>query len=129
MSIYKMVAAHPEIGSDLNEALVIATRHAMFCTTLCTSCADACMAEPMDMRQCIRACLDCADICEATMKIIVRRTGRNSDVMRAMIETCIKTCETCAAECSSHDHEHCRLCADMCRECAADCRKALPTIQ
>jgi hypothetical protein len=83
----------------------------------------------MDMTQCIRTCLDCADICAATATIAVRRAGQNIAMLRAQIETCIRACELCAAECARHDHDHCRLCADMCRECAEDCRKALPTVR
>lgn len=129
MSIHKMIALHPQVGSDFNDALATIARHAMFCAVMCTSCADACSAEEMDMRQCIRMCLDCADICETTAKVSVRRTGQNVAVLRAMVETCIRACEPCAEECERHDHEHCGLCAQMCRECAADCRLALPTIQ
>ena len=129
MSIQKMIALHPDVASDVNEPLTAVARHAMFCAILCTSCADACTAEDMDMRQCIRSCLDCADVCGATAKLAVRRTAQNVDVLRRMIETCARICELCAAECERHEHAHCRLCAEMCRECAADCRAALPTIQ
>ena len=129
MSIHKMIALHPDVAGNLNEALATAARHAMFCATMCTSCADACAAEEMDLRQCIRTCLDCADICHATTSVAVRRTGSNTEVLRIMLETCIRTCELCADECARHEHKHCQLCAEMCRECAADCRKALPTIQ
>ena len=128
MSIHKMIELHPAVA-ELNEELATAARHAMFCAVMCTSCADACSAEDMDMRQCIRSCLDCADVCETTAKLAVRRTGENVAVLRSMVETCICTCELCAEECARHEHEHCRLCAEMCRECAEDCRKALPTIQ
>jgi hypothetical protein len=129
MSIHQMISLHPQVARNLNEELATAARHAMFCAAMCTSCVDACTAEEMDMRQCIRSCLDCADICEATTRIAVRRTGRNVPVLLAMLETCIRTCELCAEECARHDHDHCKLCAKMCRECAADCRKALPTVQ
>ena len=81
------------------------------------------------MRQCIRTCMDGADICEATMKVATRQTGKNDAVIRAMLTTCIETCEICAAECERHDHDHCRRCAEMCRECAADCHKALATLR
>lgn len=128
MSIHKMISLHPSV-TELNEALATAARHAMFCSAMCTSCADACSAEEMDMRQCIRSCLDCADVCNATLKLAVRRTGENVAVLRAMLETCIRTCELCAEECARHQDEHCQLCAEMCRECAEDCRKALPTVQ
>lgn len=129
MSIEKMIGLHPDVAGDLNEALATAARHAMLCSLFCTSCADACTADDaMDMRQCIRTCMDCADVCAATAHLAVRRTGRNVEVLRAQIDACIRACETCAAECERHDHEHCRLCATMCRECADDCRKALATI-
>jgi hypothetical protein len=128
MSIHQMIAAHPDVAGDLNEALATAARHAMFCAEMCVSCADACVAEEMDMRQCVRSCMDCADICEATARVAVRRTGQNIEVLKAMLETCARTCELCADECAKHDHDHCRLSEEMCRECAADCLTALPTI-
>jgi hypothetical protein len=128
MSIHKMIELHPDVD-QFDDALATAARHAMFCAVMCTSCADACVAEKMDMRQCVRSCLDCADVCEATARLAVRRMGENVAVLRAMIETCIRTCELCAEECARHEHEHCQLCAQMCRECAEDCRKALPSVQ
>jgi hypothetical protein len=128
MSIHKMISLHPDVAGDLNEPLANAARHSMFCALMCTSCADACVAEEMDMTQCIRSCLDCADVCEATSRLAVRRSGQNIEVLRAMLGTCIQVCELCATECERHEHEHCRLCATMCRECADDCRKALPTV-
>lgn len=128
MSLSKMIAAHPDVGGEVNEALVTAARHAMLCSLFCTSCADACVAEPMDMRGCIRACLDCAEVCAATARLAVRRSSQNIDMLRAQIQACITACDLCAAECERHDHEHCKLCMTMCRECADDCRKALPTV-
>jgi len=125
MSIHRMIQLHPQVGDDFNEDLATAARHAMFCALMCTSCADACSAEEMDMRQCIRTCSDCADICGATARVAVRRTGEDVGMIRAQLQACITACDLCAAECEKHDHEHCRLCAEMCRECAADCRKAL----
>jgi len=129
MSIHRMIQSHPQVGSDFNEDLATAARHAMFCALICTSCADACSAEEMDMRQCIRTCSDCADICGATARVAVRRTGQDVGMLRAQLEACIRACDLCAEECGKHDHEHCRLCAEMCRECAADCRKALPSVR
>ena len=129
MSIHEMIALHPDVGGELNEILATAARHAMFCSAMCTSCADACAAEAMDMRQCIRMCLDCADICGATARLAVRRTGENVRMLRATLELCARACDLCAEECERHEHGHCRLCAQMCRECAQDCRNALPTVQ
>ena len=129
MSIHRMIALHPDVAGAPNEALADAARHAMFCGLMCTSCADACVAEDMDMRQCVRSCLDCADICDATARLAVRRTGQNIRTLRATLELCAHVCEACAEECDRYDHDHCRLCAEMCRECADDCRKAVATLQ
>jgi hypothetical protein len=128
MSIAKMIAAHPDVAGNLNEPLATAVRHAMFCTAICTSCADACQAEEMDMRQCIRACMDCADVCDATFKVATRRTGSNEKVIKDLLTLCAAVCDDCAAECERHEQGHCRLCAEMCRECARDCRSAAETI-
>lgn len=127
MSIAEMIKAHPDVAGHLNEPLALAVRHAMFCSTICTSCADACLAEPMDMRQCIRNCLDCADICAMTANVATRRTASNEALIQSALRLCIEACETCAAECERHDNDHCRRCAEMCRECARDCKAALET--
>ena len=130
MSIAKMIAAHPDVAGDLNEALATAVRHAMFCSAICTSCADACVAEEQvaHMRQCIRTCLDCGDVCDMTVRVATRRTGSKEALLRRALELCADACDLCAAECARHEHEHCRLCAEMCRECARDCRAALETV-
>ena len=129
MSIHEMLALHPNSGAGFNESLATAARHAMFCSAMCTACADACTAEEMDMQQCIRSCLDCADICDATARLALRRTGQNIAVLRLMLHSCAKICESCAGECARHDYGHCALCADMCRECARDCRAATQAVQ
>ena len=128
MSIEKMISLHPDVQGEENDKLALAARHAMLCSLMCTSCADACSAEQMDMRQCIRSCSDCADICAAVSRVAVRRTGQNIDTLRAALQLCIEICERCAEECDKHEHEHCKLCAKMCRECAEDCRAALPSV-
>lgn len=128
MSIHRMIALHPQVGDDFNETLATAARHAMFCAEMCASCADACIAEPMDMSQCVRSCLDCSDVCTATAQLAVRRTGHNPEALRALLDTCARVCELCAEECERHEHGHCQLCAEMCRECMQDCRAAIPTV-
>lgn len=132
MSIHDQIASHPDVAGNLNQALATAVRHAMFCGVICTSCADACVAEQgrgmAGMDQCIRLCLDCADICAATATVAARRTGQNIETLKAMLAVCADACERCAAECDRHDHDHCRRCAQMCRECAADCRAAIGTV-
>ena len=129
MSIREMIALHPDVDGDPNEPLAVAARHAMYCAALCTSCADACIADEMDMRQCIRTCLDCADVCAAMARVAVRRTGSDEELVRLMLDACARICTLCAEECERHEHEHCRLCARMCRECAADCAKAVPAVE
>jgi hypothetical protein len=128
MSLERMIALHPDVKGDVNEPLAKAARHAMLCSLFCTSCADACIAEPMDMRACIRTCLDCTEVCAATARLAVRRSSQNIAMLRLQLQTCVEACELCAAECDRHDHEHCKLCATMCRECADDCRRALPSV-
>lgn len=128
MPVRKMIAAHPLVGGHINEPLAEAVRHAMDCALTCIACADACLGEEMDMRQCIRMCLDCADICDATMKLAVRRTGSNADMLRAMLRLCAEACNACADECEKHEHKHCQICAAACRLCAADCERAIATL-
>ena len=125
MSIKEMIREHPQVGTDFNEELAEAVKHAMYCAAICNSCADACSAEDMDMRECIRLCMDCSDICTATYRVASRRTSGNVRVIEAQLRTCIAACEACAIECDKHDHAHCRRCATMCRECARDCEIAL----
>jgi hypothetical protein len=128
MSIRKMLALHPNARGHVNQPLGDAVHHLMYCAKMCRSCADACAAEEMDMRQCERLCLDCADICDATANVALRQTGNNGQIVREMLEVCARACDECAAECERHDHEHCKLCAQMCRECAQDCRNAAESV-
>ncbi len=130
MSIEKMISEHPDVAAtgQYNEALALAVRHAMHCAAICNSCADACLAEEMEMRQCIRLCLDCSDVCTATYRVATRRTGSNPELVRATLAVCIQACELCEAECAKHDDPHCRRCARMCRESADVCRRAFETL-
>ena len=130
MSIAEMIRSHPDVAGSLNEELAAAVRHAMFCAAICTSCADACVAEDdvAERRQCIRACLDCADICDATFRVATRQTGDNRAVLRSMLQSCITACTACAEHCAMHDDDHCRRCETMCRETIEDCSHALATL-
>jgi Domain of Unknown Function (DUF326) len=128
VSIRKMIALHPDVNGHVNQPLGDAVHHAMYCAKMCLSCADACLAEDLDMVQCIRLCTDCADICDATARVGLRQTGMNDQTVRELLELCSRVCDACAAECEKHDHEHCKLCAQMCRECAEDCRNAAASI-
>ena len=94
MSIAEMIKSHPQVAGNLNEPLATAVRHAMFCTAICTSCADACLAEEdvAAMRQCIRNNLDCADICDMLFKVATRRTGSNEALIQSALRLCIEAC-------------------------------------
>ncbi|MFV0671744.1 four-helix bundle copper-binding protein [Variovorax sp. tm] len=35
---------------------------------------------------------------------------------------CAEICQRCAAECGSHDADHCQRCAEACRRCEEECR-------
>lgn len=129
MSITEMIREHPDVGDDFNPDLAEAVRNAMLCAAICNSCADACVAEDMDMARCIRLCMDCADICAATSRIAARRTDGNVPVIKQMLAACIEACHICASECEKHNHAHCQRCARMCRECAASCENALNEMQ
>ena len=126
MSIRKMISLHP--GAKPNTVLGDAAHHLMYSAKMTASCADACMAEEMDMTQCVRMCLDASDVCEATGRLAVRRTGDDQPMLRELLEFTARMCEACAAECEKHDHEHCTLCAQICRETAADCRNAAASL-
>lgn len=123
MSVAAMISEHPDVQGHLNEPLAKAVRHLMFCSAICASCADACLAEEGDMKQCIRTCLDCSDICAAVTRVALRRTGGNETLIRDALGLAIQACETCAQECRKHDSDHCQRCAEMCRETAEDCRQ------
>lgn len=130
MSIQSMIAEHPDVAGNENEALGLAVRHAMYAAAITNSCADACAAEPdvAERRDCIRMCSDTSDICTATYRVASRRTGSNEALLKSMLSLCVEACEACAGMCGHHDDDHCRRCAKMCRECAEDCRKAMTTI-
>lgn len=128
MTARAMIASHPDVQGNVNEALVRCIDECLACAQTCVSCADACLAEETvkDLRQCIRLDLDCADVCFATAAVATRRTGSNETVIRAMLHACETACRICAEECERHGghHEHCRICADACRRCEAACRDA-----
>jgi len=132
-SIDQMLEAHPaEPGID--QRLLAETVKACFeCAQVCTSCADACLAEDQleMLRRCIRLDLDCADVCVATGRVIARQTMPAPDVVTAQLRACVAACRACAAECGSHagHHEHCRACAESCKWCEEMCERLLREIE
>jgi hypothetical protein len=128
-SVRPMIDTHPaETGID--RALLARAVDAMTaCASVCTTCADACLAEEMvaDLRRCIRTDLDCADVCATAARVMTRQTGYEPEVSRAVVQACLVACRTCAAECEEHAgmHEHCRICAEACRTCEQVCEELL----
>nr|WP_238992263.1 four-helix bundle copper-binding protein [Jiangella ureilytica] len=83
-----------------------------------------------ELRTCIRTNLDCADICETTARVLSRHTGYDANITRAMLQTCMTVCRSCADECGRHAdaHEHCRVCAEACRQCAVACDELMAAL-
>lgn len=57
-----------------------------------------------------------------------RLLQRDSIIGHQYLLLCEEICRLCAAECSKHDHEHCRQCAVACEECADACHANQETI-
>lgn len=134
MDAHQMIAAHPDVRGQTNDQLIRAIEEMLNCAQVCTSCADACLAEEMvqQLTQCIRLNLDCADLCFATAKVATRRAGGNVEVIAPLLTACIEACRRCGEECEHHartmNMEHCRICAEACRRCEQACRAALGTL-
>ena len=132
MTVREIIATHPQ-PSDIDHDLLTSCIEACFdCVASCTSCSDACFAEPdvQDLIRCIRLCLDCADLCVATGRIVTRQTELDRGVVRAAIDACIVACRASADECDRHaaHHEHCRICAEVCRRCLQACEALVGAI-
>ena len=129
MHAQQMIATHPHVKGNTNDALIRCLEECYSCAQTCTSCADACFGEQMvqQLTQCIRLNLDCADVCAASGSIATRRTGSNEEVIRQMLRACETACRLCGEECERHAgmHEHCRICAESCRGCERACAEAL----
>jgi len=133
MSTSEMIRSHPNPTGGLDvELLAEALEASAACATICSSCADACLAEESvaDLRDCIRTDLDCADVCAATAALLSRRTGSDLEVVKAQLNACRTACAACADDCEQHAdmHEHCRLCAEACRRCEKACADLLAAI-
>lgn len=94
--------------------------------TASSVCANACLGlDDIDsMRACIQNDMDVADICATTAKVLLR-PGPHGHAWRAVVEACREVCDQSSAECSRHDHAHCRHCATATKACADACRALL----
>jgi len=132
MHAQQIIALHPDVRGNTNDALIRCIEECYACAQTCTTCADACLAEDMvaELRQCIRLNLDCADVCVATGSVSSRRTGGNVELLVPIIQACATACRRCGDECERHAsmHEHCRVCAESCRRCEQACEAALSSL-
>jgi len=128
MQAQQMISTHPQVRGQINDALIRCIEECYSCGQICTSCADACLAEDNVnlLTQCIRLNLDCADVCNITGRIATRRTGSDEEMIHRMLHACAAACRLCAEECDKHAgmHEHCRICAEACRQCMSACEAA-----
>ena len=133
MQAREMIATHPDVRGNVDDALIRCIEQCYSCAQTCTACADACLAGKMlaEMRQCIRLCLDCADVCAAAGSVASRRTGGNEGVIAELLNACAVACRLCADECGRHGdhHDHCRICAEQCRRCAEACSEAVKSVR
>lgn len=129
---HEMLTTHPrETAFDAGK-LASALDTLFDCAQSCTSCADACLGEqdvPSVVR-CIRLCTDCADVCATTGRVLSRQTETEPELVRALLEACVRACAACAEECERHagHHEHCRVCGEECRRCERACEDALTAL-
>jgi hypothetical protein len=127
VTVREILEKHPRPTGLDRDLLVRCIEDCFDCNAVCTSCSDACLAEPdvEELRRCIRLCLDCADACAATGRIVTRQTEPDLSAVRAAIEACAVACGASATECERHaaHHEHCRVCAEVCRRCEQACNE------
>lgn len=133
MSTTAMIETHPHTG-EVDAGLLARTIDILLlCSTTCSQCADACLAEPglsHELARCIAMDLDCADICSVTARVVARQSEHPGHLTRAQLEACAVACTSCADECDHHRPHlaHCRICAETCRRCEAACRELLAAI-
>ena len=92
------------------------------CQKACNNCFYACLKEEdhvKHMTECIRLDRECADLCG----LVLDFSQRESALLPEILELCAKACDACAAECETHDMDHCQRCAKACRTCAEACRE------
>lgn len=132
MNTQAMLQTHPQPMNFDTAALTSAIDAALECAQVCTSCADACLAEDMltELRHCIRTDLDCADICNTTARILSRQTEPDIGLLQTQLDACVRACKACGDECEKHAgmHEHCRVCSESCRRCEEACNQLLGTL-
>ena len=105
-------SGHPH--SDLINTLIE-------CAFACEKCMSACLEEKdvTLMARCIELDRDCSEICFLAAKLLLR----DSELAHQYLLVCEEACRLCAAECSLHEMNHCRQCAEACRRCEEACHQ------
>ena len=111
------------------EAVADAIDACLACVQVCTTCADADLAEPdaAEMSRCIALCIESADVCGLVARVLSRPAHADHFVVHRLLQACVKACTSSAEECALHaeHHRHCALCARVCRACAHECSELL----
>src|SRR4051812_888302 len=127
--ITEMIQTHPKQPALPIEQLGRAIEAIVECGSVCTICADACLAEQhvQMLVHCIQLNQECADICHTTAATLLRPGSPAHTVLPLLLQACQSICESCGQECEQHAsmHEHCRVCAQSCRNCAQLCAELM----
>lgn len=128
-----MLRSHPQADLQRSHHYAETLSSLSLCAQVCTSCADACLAEEAHLeklRRCIRTDLDCAEVCAATARLLIRQTETPNELVHAQLHACVVACQLCAEACEEHAamHDHCRVCAETCRHCQGRCNFMLGEI-
>jgi hypothetical protein len=88
------------------------------CAQECERWADECAAgdQAEAMRKSIWLCWECAKLCRTAAEALARGTK----FVYKICESCIETCEACAAECGKYEYVNAERCAEACRQCAEE---------
>jgi len=99
------------------------------CMQACVMCADSCAGEGMG--RCAAMCSDGADVCDTMMRMMLRTSGYDMQVMMSMMQTTVMMCRACSAECMMHAEmsEACRMCAMACDQAVMAMEKMMGSMK
>ena len=101
--LQRMFDTHPAPASDAGEKALEAVYAAAQCALVCTTCADACLAEHADMAACIRRNLDCADVCFTVARMLARPGRQDSETLTRTLAACARAPDTRTVEQAVND--------------------------
>lgn len=128
-AVARMVAAmstDPAFDRATLGACIEATQD---CAQAAIACADACLSEEMveELTGCIRTLINTADVCDVTARVLLRRTGPDRTLTRALLAACWAACRRAREVCEEFlpSHDRCRVCARACRTAERACHSLL----